>query len=105
MLIVDATIHALIKGSLAVCTINSGVGVEALLLGKRVFTASPTDYSYLSEDIREMKTGADFISKLEQAVDRVRYAQFMTFYCRDYLVDAFDRKAIGRRMDEWLNKV
>jgi tetratricopeptide (TPR) repeat protein len=101
--ILDASIHGLIEHSLAVCTINSGVGVEALLFGKRVFTASPSDYSFLARDIRGIEEGADFIAQIEETTDRIQYAQFMTFYCRDYLVDAFDQKSIELHMREWLD--
>lgn len=100
--VVDAPIHDLMEGSIAVCTVNSGVGAEALLLCKPVFTVSPTDYGFLTHDLRTVRSGAEFVALCERKVDRRRYAQFMTFYCRDYLVDAADPSAITQRIDQWL---
>ena len=103
MLIVDAPIHDLMESSIAVCTVNSGVGAEALLSSKPVFTVSPTDYDFLAHDLRKISSSSEFMAIAEAEVDRVRYTKFMTFYCRDYLVDAFDPKEIKLRIDDWLN--
>lgn len=103
VLLVDAPIHELIQGALAVCTVNSGVGAEALLMGKSVFTASPTDYGFLSHDVRYVRSAAEFMTLIEAEVDHLQYAKFMTFYCRDYLVDASDPEVIKQRVDDWLD--
>ena len=83
VLIVDAQIHDLIESSIAVCTVNSGVGAEALLSSKQVFTVSPTDYDFLAHDLRNISSNSEFMAMAEAEVDRVKYAKFMTFYCRD----------------------
>ena len=103
VLLVDAPIHDLIEGSIAVCTVNSGVGAEALLLCKPVFTASPTDYAFLTHDLRAVQSGAEFMVLCEGGVNRRQYAKFMTYYCRDYLVDAANPAVIKQRVDQWLN--
>ena len=103
VLLVDAPIHDLIESSIAVCTVNSGVGAEALLMCKPVFTASPTDYGFLAHDIRSVKSSTEFITLTEVEVDRVKYAKFMTYYCRDYLVDGTDPVAIEQRVAQWLD--
>jgi len=103
VLLVDAPIHDLIEGSIAVCTINSGVGAEALLLCKPVFTASPTDYAFLTHDLRAVQSGAEFMVLCEGEVNRRQYAKFMTYYCRDYLVDAANPAVIKQRVDQWLD--
>ena len=103
VLLVDAPIHDLIESSSAVCTVNSGVGAEALLMCKPVFTASLTDYGFLAHDIRSVQSSPEFIALTEVEVDRVKYAKFMTYYCRDYLVDGADPVAIEQHVDLWLN--
>lgn len=103
VLVVDAPIHDLIERSIAVCTVNSGVGAEALLSCKPVFTASPTDYGFLTHDLRRVCTTAEFMALVDAQVDRMAYAKFMTFYCRDYLVDASDPEVIKQRVDDWLD--
>ena len=44
----DAHVHDLISGSQAVFTVNSGVGLEALLLRKPVFVWGRSIYEYAS---------------------------------------------------------
>jgi capsule polysaccharide modification protein KpsS len=46
--VVEDHIHRLIRNSSAVVCVNSGVGLEALLLGKPVITCGETDYHHLT---------------------------------------------------------
>lgn len=101
--VLNAPIHDLIERSIAVCTVNSGVGAEALLLCKPVFTASPTDYAFLTYDLRAVQSGAEFMALAEAEVDRRQYAKFMAHYCRDYLVDSADPAAVQQRVAQWLD--
>lgn len=45
LLVTDADVRTLIEGSLGVVTVNSGVGLEALLLGKPVVAAGSSEYA------------------------------------------------------------
>ncbi|MBO3762037.1 hypothetical protein [Ciceribacter sp. L1K22] len=49
----EGSIHDLIDGSCAVCVINSGVGAEALLHGKPVYTFGRAEYQAATFRIRE----------------------------------------------------
>ncbi len=39
----------------------------------------------------------------EGEVNCRQYAKFMTYYCRDYLVDAANPAVIKQRVDQWLD--
>ncbi|MCL6706526.1 hypothetical protein M8R20_05905 [Pseudomonas sp. R2.Fl] len=49
----DGSIHELIANSCAVCVINSGVGAEALLHGKPVYTFGGAEYQAATFQVRE----------------------------------------------------
>jgi len=102
--LIDAPIHDLIERSQAVCTVNSGVGLEALLHKKPVFTASPTDYDYLTDDLRSINGAAEFFECIG-CNDRsaLKYERFLTYYCRDYLVEASRRECLSERMQQRTN--
>lgn len=48
----NASVYSLIDKCTAVCTMNSGVGYEALLAGRKVFTFGLSDYSSLTIQIK-----------------------------------------------------
>lgn len=48
-----ASIHSLIAGSCAVCTVNSSVGAEALLHGKPVYLFGRAEYQYACHQMHE----------------------------------------------------
>ena len=63
----QASIHELIQRSAAVFTVNSGVGLEALLHSKLVFTFGNADYSSASEKIvfgGSVSNGVEAIQKI-----------------------------------------
>lgn len=58
VLISDANIHDLISGAYAIYTVNSGVGLEALLHKKPVFTFGRSEYmvcTHFIEDLNELQ--------------------------------------------------
>lgn len=99
---VDESIHSLIESASAVCTVNSGVGFEALLALKPVFIASPSDYAYLASDIRGVQTLDTFIRLINTPPDKLRHARFMTHYCRDYLINSGDLPRIKSKIVDFL---
>ena len=47
----NVSIHQLVKKAMAVYTVNSGVGLEAILHGKKVFRFGETDYDTVTEKV------------------------------------------------------
>ena len=102
---VEATgsIHKLIAGATAVYTINSGGGFEALMHGKRVFTAGKCDYHWATDVIKTDEDLAASINLIEQPVDQDRIIKFI-HYCRSkYFINIHDKETIKHRIRETVN--
>lgn len=99
------SIHRILPGAAAVVTVNSGVGFEALLYGKAVFTAGHCDYHWVTRRIETARDIERLPARLDEPLDRTAIARFVTFALREYFVDAHDGEAVERRLDacveEW----
>jgi len=91
----DASIHQLIPGARAVFTVNSGVGLEALLYEKPVYVSGRSDYSQVCHVFTTAQELRLKTRTIEAAVSSADLARFLHFYLRTYLVDA--RSAEGVR--------
>ena len=91
-----ASIHRLLRDAVAICTVNSGVGAEALAYRKPVYLFGKADYQHVCFQISEP---GEFASKFElgkMAVSEDDLDRYVYFY-RNYGVvnsdsdDAFDK--------------
>src|SRR5690606_22091917 len=80
----DASVHDLIGGAKAVFTVNSGVGLEALLHGRPVVITGDCDYSYAvsayPRTIGELKTCLSG----DLNFDRQRTRKLLHYYVNKY---------------------
>jgi hypothetical protein len=98
-----AAVHDLIRGSLGVVTVNSGVGAEALMHLKPVITTGETDYAAATRAVRTREEleealegfGAPFFSDSE-------IKRFLWFYSRRYQVSADRPEDIAARISDLL---
>ncbi len=98
ILLTEAPIHGLIAGCEAVHTVNSGVGLEALLHLKPVWTAGACDYAAAAAGVfrsfaeiaahRPAPPGAGLAPEQEARIKR-----FLWFYNRFYALPADERGA------------
>ena len=87
----DASIHALIAGSCAVCVVNSSVGAEALLHGKPVYVFGAAEYHHVCH---RMEAPGDFEKKFrpyEMPVSPDTLQRFLYLLRHEYAVDVTDR--------------
>ena len=84
----QANIHDLIAGAAYVITINSGVGVEALLQLKQVITAGASDYESVTHPVSCPKTLHSAITAIEAGDSLVQDSAI-----KRYLYAAFSRHA------------
>jgi Capsule polysaccharide biosynthesis protein len=95
------SIHDILKNAKVVFTINSGVGLEALMHGKTVVVGGSCDYCYAAKVARsrdELRT----IMKGDLTPDRRRLLELLYFFVRRFAIPATDSKGIRSRLEEWL---
>jgi tetratricopeptide (TPR) repeat protein len=98
----DASVHDLIADAKAVFTVNSGVGLEALLHGRPVIVTGECDYSYAvhayPRNVSELK------ARLNEAFffDQERTQKLLHYYVNSYSMAANDDVAIQKRLAAWL---
>jgi hypothetical protein len=96
------SIHRLIDGSLAVVTINSGVGSEAILHLKPIYLFGEADYGCVTHRILSAEHFNEATSPICLPVPAETMKQFLCYYRQSYLVDITDRdrlrSEIGRRV-------
>jgi len=93
------SLHELIANSAAIYTVNSSAGFEALLHGKRVFTAGHCDYHWVTDVI---KTDEDIISSidlLDKPVDTDAIIKFLHYTINHHYMNINDPASIIRKIN------
>ncbi len=102
ILLRNDSIHRLIDGSLAVVTINSGVGSEAILHLKPIYLFGGADYACVTHQIRSAEHFNEATSPIQLPVPAETMKRFLCYYRQSYLVDITDKDRlqaeIGRRV-------
>ena len=97
----NSSIHGILKNAQVVFTINSGVGLEALMHEKTVIVGGSCDYCYAArvannrDELSQILTG-------NLAPDRKRIREFLYFFTQRFAVPATDSTGIRLRLAEWL---
>jgi len=98
----DASVHDLISGAKAVFTVNSGVGLEALLHSRPVIVTGECDYAYATsaqpKSIDELKT----ILNNDFSFDPARTRKLLHYYVNGYSMASNDAKGIHEKLSSWL---
>lgn len=97
--VTDASIHNLIPKARAVFTVNSGVGFEALMYRRRVFTTGFSDYVQVTDRLFKPVTTSDIIDVMDTPVDRERINKFLFYMMNYYFVDARCKDSIRQRVN------
>ena len=93
------SLHELIEKSAAVYTINSSAGFEALLHGKRVFTAGHCDYHWVTD---VLKTDEDIVASvdlLDKLVDTNSITKFLHYVINHHYMNINDKDSIIRKIN------
>ena len=95
------SVHDLLAQCERVITVNSGVGLEALLHSKSVITTGKCDYAYASQ----MATSVGELSKLLRShgpLDFVHSRRLLWFYRNCYVAPCGDHNHLVNMIDQWL---
>jgi len=101
---VSGSIHELIKHSEAVFTVNSGTGFEALMQGKRVFTAGDCEYKWVTTELRNEQDIIDSIELVEKPPQYGKMIRFLHHCFNEHFVDAYDDNSIRRKLSRVVNE-
>lgn len=99
ILISDASIHQLIEPALAVFTVNSGVGSEALLHLKPVYLFGRADYRHVCHEIHRYEQLVELSSPLRAPVDDDTIKRFLYWMRRHVLVNVRDRHSLSAAIE------
>jgi Capsule polysaccharide biosynthesis protein len=98
----DASIHSLIAGAEIVFTVNSGVGLEAMVHGRPVIVSGLCDYSYGVQCVRNAE---ELALAVEQGgrKQEINALEFLYYYTHRHAFKVSDLGRLGARVDEWLD--
>jgi len=98
----NASVHDLISNAKTVFTVNSGVGLEALLHKKPVVVTGECDYAYAVSSQAKSPAELQDILQQPQFFDITRTSEFFYYYINFYSAAASDINAIHNRLENWL---
>ena len=96
------SIHDLIPQSLAVITVNSGVGSEAMVYQKPIYTFGAADYDAVTHRITSPEQFTDLTTPIRPAVSEDTLVRFIAYYRQQYLVDRSQAGRLERALQERL---
>ena len=99
IIISDASIHQLIEPALAVLTVNSGVGSEALLHLKPVYLFGRADYRHVCHEIHRYEQFVELTSPIRAPVDDDTIKRFLYWVRRHVLVNVRDRQSLSAAIE------
>jgi len=100
--IATGSVHDLIGDAEIVYTVNSGVGLEALVHMKPLVVTGNSDYLYGAGATAKTLDELHVIMCTPIEADRKRILEFLYYYANQYAIPADDEGFIKNRIDEWL---
>ena len=98
----NASIHDLIRDAEVIFTVNSGVGLEALLHSKKVVVSGRCDYSYAAVSVKNSRQLYDCLNN-DAFVSPTAIKRFLYFYRKRYVASSAEPNIIKKRIIEWLS--
>lgn len=103
MIIVStASIHSLIANAEIVFTVNSGVGLEALVHGRPVVVSGLCDYAYAAACVHAADELEAAVANAQDAA--VRGLEFLYYYTHRHAFKLSEVERLEQRVDEWLDR-
>jgi capsule polysaccharide export protein KpsC/LpsZ len=99
VIVTDASIHTIIPKCTAVYTVNSGVGFEALLHRKRVFTSGHCDYHWVTTVLENKNDVIKSIVHLDEKIDEEALIKFVYYMLNIYFVNAYSEQSIKDKIN------
>ncbi|WP_097729981.1 capsular biosynthesis protein [Escherichia coli] len=104
IIVSNSSVHHLIKGAKTIITVNSGVGLEAIIHNKPVIITGKSDYCYAAAAI--VKNEEDLINAIlnldSLSSDETLRRKFLAYYLLEYSVCSDNVEKIAHKIDELL---
>jgi len=103
----DASIHDLIENCIAVITLNSGVGHEAILHGKPIIMFGRSEYDTLAikTSPQELDDAYGHLQTWDAASQLKKYYQFYHWFTRDMALDLSDETAKADALERVIDRI
>lgn len=98
----NGSVNSLIQNAKAVVTVNSGVGFEALVMGRPVITAGRSDYSFVTKQVINMSD----IDQLHTGIrdfDAAKAERFVGYYLNEYCLNIEEIESAERLINKWMS--
>jgi len=104
VVVARGSIHSLLGNCRAVITVNSGVGLEALLHGKPVIVTGGCDYAQAATVCRDIDSLRQVLGNLDalEGRDKNEREHFLEYYCTQYAHQPKLGPELVTRLDRWL---
>jgi len=96
----EESINRIMTNSMAVVTVNSGVGFEALVMGVPVITAGRSDYSFMTNVLNKIEDLTELDSMLVKT-DRLKVCSALKYYVERYCFRNDDIENAKRLIQSW----
>lgn len=96
--------HELIENAKAVFTVNSGVGLEAIIHNRKVIATGECEYCCA---LAAQPKSEDELKNVLDNIDNINFEQsqrlnFLTYYINDYAISKDDVVCIKNKINEWI---
>jgi hypothetical protein len=98
----NSSIHSLIASAQLVFTVNSGVGLEALIHGKSVIVSGACDYSYAATSVKNVTELFQALSRAPSPNNR-KICEFLYFYTQRFAISSDNVNQINKLLEQWLS--
>jgi capsule polysaccharide modification protein KpsS len=101
LIVDDGSVRDLIAGALAVVTVNSGVGFEALVHGKPVITTGRSAYGYAAHPVADADELTVALRNFP-AHETQRARRLFDYYLSVHTASVVDKSGVIRMIQRWL---
>lgn len=100
--ITQESVNSLIVDAKCVVTVNSGVGFEALIMGKPVVTAGRSDYSFVTKKISD-NFDIQLFDSIKDKFDFISSEKFICFFLKEYCLNINDINKTKKLIYKWMD--
>jgi len=104
VIVTKASIHKIIPNCFCVYTVNSGVGFEALLHRKKVFTSGHCDYHWVTTPLKNKDEVLASAHQQDNKIDEEMVVKFVYYMLNFYFVNAYSEQNIRTKIELAINE-
>lgn len=95
----NGSIHKAIEKAKAVFVVNSGVGLEALLHKKKVYTAGSCDYKWVTHHIESLDQIQEKMNLIDEEIDEESLIKYVYYLINHVYVNCYSEESIKKKLE------